>query len=245
MSNQVEFNIDSWNSAIRALRDGSVEELLELHENGAVSEAEVVGAIAGRCYEQPQAASMLIRRLREYPNHAAPRIAEQVEAIELPQASHWGRTISRWLFGRQFRLIWPMAAFAGLIAFCVWDSIARSRGWKNVVSPTAIDLYISVGLGAFIGVLAAAWERFLMTHRRASQLLFHRSTLRERSTWKYQPRNLRQNGWFVLLTFALLVWCGFKSVFALPALLAMNVPMAMNARLAGEFAAEIASSDVA
>jgi hypothetical protein len=148
--------------------------------------------------------------------------------------------MSRALFSPNLRLAWAVGSAALLAAFLIGDWTARGQGWESFLAPTSGDLWLAVGLGALVGVTGCVWERYLLIHRRADQLAFHRAPLAERLGWRHQWPNLQQNGWFLLLMFALIGWCAWSWVFVLPPLLATNAVMfACNRRLVAGFRAEL------
>jgi hypothetical protein len=147
--------------------------------------------------------------------------------------------MSRALFSPNLRLAWSAASITLLAAFVAGDWAARARGWGSYLAPTAGDLWVAVGLGGLVGLTGCVWERFLLTSHRADQLAFHRAPLEERLRWRHQWRNLRQNGWFMLLMFGLIGWCTWSWVFVLQSLLAVNAVMfACNRQLVTGFRAE-------
>ena len=150
--------------------------------------------------------------------------------------------MSRALFSANLRLVLAVGSAALLALFLACDWTPRGQGWGSFLAPTAADLWIAVGLGVLLGVAGGVWERFLLTRRRADQLTFHRAPLAERLRWRHQWPSLQQNGWFLLLMFALIGWCAWSWVFVLPPLLALNaVIFACNRRLVAGFRSELES----
>jgi hypothetical protein len=143
-------------------------------------------------------------------------------------------------FNPRWRLAWA-AASALVVGLSVGlDGLVRSWGGRGLLAPTAASLWLSVALGAAVGLAGLLWERHLLRHRRAFLLAFHRMPLSGRLEWKHQRTNLQLNGWFFLVLFALIGWCAAAGVFVLPALFAANAAQfAGNRRLAAEFHAEL------
>lgn len=238
------FTMDDWNSAVRALRNGSVAGLLAMHESGAVSESEAVGAIAGLWHENPWQGVAVLCQLREQPSEAARRIAALVENLSLPAPGRrWSDSTSLWLFSPRFRLIWSLASLAVLHVLVAMDWLARLEQRHSFLAPTAVDLWLGIGLGALVGAIGAAWERFLLIRRSADQIAFLRTSLKERLRSPYLWKSLLESGWFLLLMLGLIGWCAYFGVFILPVILAENaVQFLPNLRLVARFRAELESA---
>jgi len=68
--------------AIEALRSrSSVDELLALHEAGAVSSREIVAAVWTFCHDKPAVAAQLIQSLLEHPREAARGIGDDIQNL--------------------------------------------------------------------------------------------------------------------------------------------------------------------
>lgn len=240
----VAFNMDSWTSAIRALRNGSVMELLALCESGAVSKSQATDTIAARWYENPWQGVELLHQLRQYPGEAAGLIAAQVETLSLPTPGRrWTETASLWFFSPRARLTWSLASVVLLQVLVGLHWLARLEGRQSFLAPTSFDLWLSIGLGALVGAIGAAWERFLFTHRSDDQIAFYRIPFKERPKSPYFWKGLWQSGWLLILMFGLIGWCALTGVFVLPAILATNaVQFASNLRIVTRFRAELESS---
>jgi hypothetical protein len=121
-----------------------------------------------------------------------------------------------------WRLAWFVASAAGTALFLGIDWVLRAWSGHSALAPTAADLWLSVGWGLALGLVAMIWEWYLLRTRREFLLAFHQAPLRERLQWKYQGPNLLHSGWLVLAILALIAWCYFNKVFVLPALCALN-----------------------
>jgi hypothetical protein len=138
------------------------------------------------------------------------------------------------------RLFASVVAALLLAVFLAVDHYTRVPGGLNFLAPTRAALWLSVGLGASLGLVGLLWERHMLRHRRAFLLEFYRAPLLERAKWKYQRGNLIYTGWLLLLLWALIAWCVYAKVFLLPGAFAVvAVQFAGNRRLAGDFYAAL------
>jgi hypothetical protein len=154
----------------------------------------------------------------------------------------WAVSLSRALHEPRYRLTCSAVCTLVLAFLIGYDWLVRAEGGASFLAPTATALWLAVGLGTVVGALVIVLERFLLVHRRAEQLAFHRSTYWERLSWKHQRANLLLTCGLLLLAFAVLRACAHWQVSPLPLLLAwVAVASVGNRRLAASFKAELDS----
>lgn len=139
-----------------------------------------------------------------------------------------------------WRLAWCVVSAVGTVVFVAIDWMLREWAGLTGLAPTAVHLWVSVGAGMALGLVAMLWESYLLRNKREFLLSFHRTGFSERLQWKHQRKNLQLNGWLVLAILFLIACCYFNEIFVLPAILATNAVLFMgNRRATQEFQAEL------
>ncbi len=110
----------------------------------------------------------------------------------------------------------PVVVLVGL------DWIAREESGSSFMAPSTNLLWVSIGLGALLGVATAAATRYATTSQRNFAAKFARLPYRERLRWTHQRLFLLYYGWWFAAFCLLAAWCLFWWVFILPAVFAMN-----------------------
>jgi hypothetical protein len=82
MVEAIRWTPEAWSAAVEALQSqSSVSELLSLHEGGAVSSLEVVGAILKHCHDKPAVAAGIASALHQHPSEDARWIGRELQRV--------------------------------------------------------------------------------------------------------------------------------------------------------------------
>jgi hypothetical protein len=143
------------------------------------------------------------------------------------------------LYNKRFRVCWGVASAVGVAAFVCVEASLRKSGRSSPLAPSTALFTIGIVAGLAFGALSAAWERYLLLHKRAWMSRFQGLPVRERLRWAVQKENLAMNGWWLAAVLVQVACCWYWTIFVLPPVLAMNVAFLANTQLAADFDAQL------